>query len=179
MSDKRERDRRRERQPAFDDQPDYFSGSAPRVPAAAAPQSEPVVDAVVKRFNPERGFGFVTLSDGSPDAFIHISRLEGSGQNLAPGKRLRVRVGSSPRGAEVTEVLSIEPDQFVRGVVKWFRVDKGFGFINPDDGGREIFVSLQVVQFAGLDTLSEGQRVEVTILQVAKGPAATSIKVID
>src|SRR6478672_4083657 len=127
MSDKPNRDRPRRGQPDFDDQPDYFSGPAPRVPAPAAAQSEPV-DAVVKRFNPERGFGFVALSDGSPDAFIHISKLNGE-QTLAPGKRLRVRVGSTARGAEVTEVLSIEPDQSVRGVVKWFRAHKGFGFV--------------------------------------------------
>ena len=178
MSNKPNRDRPRRGQPDFDDQPDYFSGPAPRVPApAAAPQSEPV-DAVVRKFNPERGFGFVTVSDGSPDAFIHISKLNGE-QTLAPGKRLRVRVGSTARGAEVTEVLSIEPDQSVRGVVKWFRADKGFGFINPDDGGREIFVSLRIVQFAGLGTLSEGQRVDVTISQAIKGPEATSVKVID
>src|SRR4051794_27425936 len=175
MSDKPNRDRPRRGQPDFDDQPDYFSGPAPRVPAPAAAQSEPV-DAVVKRFNADRGFGFVALSDGSPDAFIHISKLDGE-QTLMPGMRLRVRVGS--RGAEVTEVLSIEPDEAIRGTVKWFRADKGFGFINSDGGGREIFVSLRTVQSSGLATLDPGQRVEVTVVQATKGPEASSVKVID
>ena len=45
------------------------------------------------------------------------------------------------------------------GVVKWFNPAKGFGFIKPDDGGKDVFVHISVVQRAGLTTLMEGQRV--------------------
>ncbi|MFQ5972765.1 MAG: cold-shock protein [Alphaproteobacteria bacterium] len=45
------------------------------------------------------------------------------------------------------------------GVVKWFNPAKGFGFIKPADGGRDVFVHISVVQRAGLTTLMEGQRV--------------------
>jgi CspA family cold shock protein len=46
------------------------------------------------------------------------------------------------------------------GAVKWFNATKGFGFIQPDDGGKDVFVHITQVQRAGLDTLSDGQKVE-------------------
>ncbi|TVQ57040.1 MAG: cold-shock protein [Rhodobacteraceae bacterium] len=46
------------------------------------------------------------------------------------------------------------------GAVKWFNATKGFGFIQPDDGGKDVFVHITQVQRAGMDTLSDGQRVE-------------------
>ncbi len=46
-----------------------------------------------------------------------------------------------------------------KGTVKWFNYDKGFGFIQPDDGGKDAFVHISAVQQAGLNDLREGQRV--------------------
>lgn len=45
------------------------------------------------------------------------------------------------------------------GTVKWFNTTKGFGFIEPEDGGKDVFVHISAVQRAGLQTLNEGQRV--------------------
>ena len=45
------------------------------------------------------------------------------------------------------------------GAVKWFNATKGFGFIQPDDGGKDVFVHITAVQRAGMDTLSDGQKV--------------------
>jgi cold shock protein len=45
------------------------------------------------------------------------------------------------------------------GTVKWFNVQKGFGFIQPDDGGKDVFVHISAVERSGLHTLSEGQKV--------------------
>jgi CspA family cold shock protein len=102
MSDKRHRDRRGARQPAFDDdQPDYFT--PPTVPPArtVAPGGEPI-DAVVKKFSIERGFGFVALADGSGDAFLHASTVDEARHGmLCPGLRLRVRVGPGDKGPMV------------------------------------------------------------------------------
>src|SRR4051794_36132076 len=86
-----------------------------------------------KGFDDDRGFGFVGLADGSPDAFIHASVLATAGQkSIAPGMHLRVRVADGERGRQVTEILSVEardePAE-AHGTVKWFRSDKGFGFI--------------------------------------------------
>ncbi|AWN54264.1 MULTISPECIES: cold-shock protein [unclassified Methylobacterium] len=45
------------------------------------------------------------------------------------------------------------------GTVKWFNVQKGFGFIQPDDGGKDVFVHISAVERSGMQTLSEGQKV--------------------
>ena len=50
------------------------------------------------------------------------------------------------------------------GTVKWFNADKGFGFIKPDDGGKDAFVHISAVERAGLGTLSEGQKVEFELV---------------
>ncbi len=66
--------------------------------AAAAPAG-PVMDATVKWFNPEKGFGFVELGDGSGDAFLHIAALQAAGnESVAPGAKLRVQVGRGNKG---------------------------------------------------------------------------------
>jgi CspA family cold shock protein len=180
MSDKRDRTWHRERRPNFDDQPDYLS-PPPRQPKRTAPagSDDPVLDATVKSFNAEKGFGFVALSDGSPDAFLHINKLDKHAEEPRPGMRLRVRVGNAPRGPQVTEVLSVEPEQRVRGTVKWFDATKGFGFITPDDSGKDVFIPLRTVSRAGLSGLTQGQRVEVAIISGAKGPEAHALKPVD
>ena len=50
------------------------------------------------------------------------------------------------------------------GTVKWFNPAKGFGFIQPEDGSKDVFVHISAVQRAGLDTLNEGQRVEYELV---------------
>jgi cold shock protein len=49
------------------------------------------------------------------------------------------------------------------GTVKWFNATKGFGFIQPDDGGKDVFVHISAVERAGLSSLNEGQKVEFEI----------------
>ncbi|QEL25078.1 cold-shock protein [Bosea sp. F3-2] len=51
------------------------------------------------------------------------------------------------------------------GTVKWFNTDKGFGFIQPDDGGQDAFVHISAVERAGLRTLREGQKVSYELVQ--------------
>jgi CspA family cold shock protein len=63
-----------------------------------------------------------------------------------------------------------------QGTVKWFNESKGFGFITPDDGGKDLFAHFSEIQAAGFKTLQEGQRVEFTVAQGAKGPQATQIR---
>lgn len=59
----------------------------------------------------------------------------------------------------------------MNGTVKWFNPDKGFGFIAPDDGGKDVFVHISAVQRAGLQTLNEGQKVSFEI-QTDRGKQA-------
>jgi cold shock protein len=68
-----------------------------------------LLDATVTRFDAARGFGFVTVSDGSPDAFLDVSVLSATGHDsVSPGDRLRVKVADGPNGREVTAVISVE-----------------------------------------------------------------------
>ena len=62
------------------------------------------------------------------------------------------------------------------GTVKWFNTSKGFGFIMPEDGGKDVFVHASVLARSGLAELSEGQVVRVRVAQGAKGPEATYIE---
>ena len=62
------------------------------------------------------------------------------------------------------------------GTVKWFNESKGFGFITPSDGGKDVFVHFSAIQSGGFRTLKEGQEVEFEIENGPKGPQATQVK---
>lgn len=63
----------------------------------------------------------------------------------------------------------------MKGQVKWFNESKGFGFITPADGSKDVFVHFSAIQGNGFKTLAEGQQVEFTIENGAKGPAAANV----
>jgi CspA family cold shock protein len=65
------------------------------------------------------------------------------------------------------------------GKVKWFNDQKGFGFITPEDGGRDLFAHFSEIQSDGFRSLKEGQSVEFEPVEGDKGPKATKIKVIE
>jgi CspA family cold shock protein len=204
----RDRDQRRSR--FDDDQPDA-SYEAPRQSfrpafrADAAPMG-PAIDGVVKWFNPEKGFGFVELPDGSGDAFLHVAVLERGGHDaVLPGTKLRVQVGQGQKGPQVTAVLELDgttaaasrptmsprmsgggrerPDPAtaseIQGTVKWFNGEKGFGFVVAEDGGKDIFLHISIVDRAGIQVLPEGQQVRMRVVTTQKGREAISVALID
>jgi len=61
------------------------------------------------------------------------------------------------------------------GKVKWFNESKGYGFIEPEGGGRDVFVHYSAIQGEGYKTLSEGQAVEFEVTQGDKGPQASNV----
>jgi CspA family cold shock protein len=62
------------------------------------------------------------------------------------------------------------------GTVKWFSAEKGYGFITPDEGGKDVFVHYSAIQAEGYRSLNEGQKVEYEVVQGQKGPQAANVK---
>jgi cold shock protein len=164
----------------------------------------PAIDAIVKWFKIEKGFGFVELSDGTGDAFLHIGTLHAAGyESVPPGAKLKVNVGSGAKGAQVTRVIEVDttgaaerappsrgygessrpqrrtPDPStavsVSGVVKWFDDHKGFGFVQSNDGGKDVFVHISILGPSGIQNLAEGQPVTMQVVDTPKGREALSI----
>lgn len=63
----------------------------------------------------------------------------------------------------------------ITGTVKWFNDSKGFGFISPEDGSKDVFVHHSAIQASGFRTLAEGQKVQFEVTQGQKGPAAENV----
>jgi CspA family cold shock protein len=199
----RHQDFRNPRRREFDADTDYprprAFGTRSRFsqPRFEAP-SGPPVSGVVKWFNPEKGFSFVELSDGSGDAFLHGSVLAQSGiAAVQPGETLEVRVGSGHKGPHVTEVLSVDTSTAVpmasrrssaqattsngpsveeTGTVKWFNAERGYGFIAPNSGGKDVFVHVSALEQSGIERLSEGQSVVIDVVEGRKGPEAARVR---
>src|SRR5207247_6215994 len=72
--------------------------------------------------------------------------------------------------------IPLEGRKMATGTVKWFSDDKGFGFITPDDSGKDLFVHHSAIQGNGFKSLTEGSKVSYDVEQGAKGPAAANVK---
>jgi len=162
-----------------------------------APDQGFQTEAVVKWFNLTKGFGFVAPSDGSSDAFIHSSVVSRAGlRDVAEGTKLLVQIGDGAKGRQVLTIVQVlgmgeippslsgrppatGPESELTGTVKWFKTDKGFGFVTPDDGGRDIFVHRSVVLRAGAQALESGQKVKMIVQTASKGREASSIELLD
>jgi CspA family cold shock protein len=201
-----DRNPRRPRRRGFDDD-NYAaperSGFTQREsgPRSEAPPAGPPVQATVKWYNPDKGFGFVGLASGG-DAFLHVSVVERSGSStVLPGATLEVRTVPGQKGLQIAEILSVDASTALQeqprrprperpyqpsdqaaveeiGTVKWYNSEKGFGFIVRDRGGKDIFVHASALNRAGLTELSEGQRVAVDMIEGGKGPEAVSIRLV-
>ena len=178
-----------------------FGYAPPRGPQFDSP-SGPTIRATVKWYNPDKGFGFVELGDGT-DAFMHVCVVERAGHSsVPPGATLEVRAGPGQKGQQVTELLSVDASTAAQeqprrprperpahaqvggdrvtieetGTVKWFNDMKGFGFIGPDGGGKDIFVHASALQRSGVTGLAEGQRVTADVAEGQRGPEAVSLR---
>ncbi len=149
------------------------------------------ITAVVKWFNPAKGFGFVQPSDGSPDAFMHVSVVERSGLGTLPqGATIVCDLSAGQKGPQVVTVHSVTsmpeaPPQMdageaveMEGTVKFYNHEKGFGFVVPDGGGKDVFVSARVLAHAGIQVLNPDQRVRMTTRMGQKGPMADRVEII-
>jgi cold shock protein len=125
-----------------DDQPsdDRAYGGRPKFPSRSAPQASVPVEAVVKWFNVEKGFGFVAVVGGS-EAFMHIRQLEAAGHGSLPeGARVKVRIGPGQKGLEVTEVIEVDTSTAQVGSQTGEEFSSQLGFAPcRDDHGRRRF----------------------------------------
>jgi cold shock protein len=202
----RGRDFRQRRQPVVEEVSSNPSPSCSNVPVQFdGPQidepSDLPVRGKVKWFNPNKRYGFVELSGGSGDAFLHATVLGRVGISaIQPGVTLELRVAPGERSLQVTEIISVDsstaapsrpPRANIRspfdpaaseasvqetGTVKWYNPKKGFGFIVRDSGGKDVFVHTSALQRAGIMGLNEGERVVVGIIEGRKGPEAVSVR---
>src|ERR1041384_3022701 len=87
-------------------------------------------------------------------------------QDLAPEISAKFDgLPASPQGLRVGSMLrEVKGSPMTTGTVKWFNAQKGFGFIQPDNGGKDAFVHISAVERAGLGTLNEGQKVEFELV---------------
>lgn len=176
------------------------SWGRPSYASPSAPQASEPVEATVKWFNAEKGFGFVAVAGGS-EAFMHIRQLETAGHgSVTEGARVKVRIGQGQKGPEVTEVIAVDAStarvaikterpatvsrvegqtRQITGTVNMYKADKGFGFVGQDDGGNDVFVHVTALARAGLSELIKGQRVRMKIGQGQKGLEAQTIELLD
>lgn len=94
---------------------------------------------------------------------------EGMAVGTGPAHRSTVDRTRSSRRKEV---------QMPQGTVKWFNPEKGYGFIEQEDGGGDVFVHYKQIQSNGFRTLEENQKVEFEIEQSPKGPQALSVRAV-
>jgi CspA family cold shock protein len=88
----------------------------------------------------------------------------------------RLAAGRSRGGVLLIQLSRNET--MATGTVKWFNDAKGFGFITPEDGGKDLFAHYSEIQAGGFKSLAEGQRVEFVVRQGGKGPQAAEIRIV-
>jgi len=155
------------------------------------------VDATVKWFNASKGFGFVALSDGTQDAFLPMATLRRAGyEDVREGALITCEISAGAKGPLVTNVLNVDtstavapqsggadrhpprPSTSLEGAVKWFEPEKGYGFISPDGGGKDVFIHITALRRSGVNALEPGQRVRVDVVDGKKGLEADRVTLI-
>lgn len=163
--------------------------------ANEAPQRALAVKAKLKWFNATKGFGFVVPEANPVDAFLHITQLQNLGINgLGEGAVVLCDIDYREKGATVTALIAVLdcgqipegiaiPDPVnaaffkTKGIVKLYSAEKGFGFVSPEDGMKDIFVHKLCLSQCGIKELTAGQAVRITFKTAQKGREAVEIQV--
>jgi CspA family cold shock protein len=152
----------------------------------------------VKWFNLKRGYGFLEFADQqqqeatkSPDIFMHFSLLEEAGFSyVSPGDLIVCDIRGGEQGYHVKKIHSVNanatPSQEISlvlqekmGTVRWFNILRGYGFIKPDDGQKDIFMHTGSLKEIRVDRLLPGQRVKAKVLLTERGREAREVRLIE
>jgi cold shock protein len=140
----------------------------------------PAVRGTVKWYNSTKGFGFISFDDG-PDAFIGSRLVEDfvEGGELPPGATVEGVVGHGDKGPMVVKILTVDlstssdaPEgQTTKelGTVKFFDPIRGFGFIAPDFGDRDVFLHASALKRSGIVSVEAGDRFSVEVVTKPRG----------
>jgi len=152
----------------------------------------------LKWFNSTKGFGFTVPEDDPCDAFIHITTLQDAGiKELGDNAVIQCQMVKGPKGALITKVDELieqgenpapitfridpsEEENLVRmdGTVKWYKPDKGFGFIIPEDGQKDVFIHKTCLDRQSMDLLIPGQKVKMIVRPVDKGREVVDFEIL-
>lgn len=171
-----------------------MSSEAQNIESFSSPELE-TAKLTLKWFNGSKGFGFVVPEDNSYDAFIHITTLQEVGlHSVGEGAELMCTIYDGDKGKQVKDIVEViskgmpstipveDPEAgtvTMGGIVKWFKPDKGFGFIIADDGAKDVFIHQTCLERLEIEELRPGQRVKMTLKEVDKGREAVHVEVID
>ena len=140
-------------------------------------------------YNERKGYGFVKF--GEDEVFLHHSALDEFGIETVYAGDIVADVTENGRGAMISNVYAVQRQKAatatddcelleneVRGIVKFFNIEKGYGFIDVDQTERDVFVHLRTLRNCGIHNLREGQNLLVVIGDEGKGPQATGVRII-
>jgi cold shock protein len=127
------------------------------------------------------GAGMVVEIGQSPKGRQVLRVLEVDNR-IARAPAPRMRPGPGPGGPGMGNgmggaPISTEGAIDVDGVVKWFSSLKGYGFVSPNDGGKDVFVHITILRNAGVETLMPGQPVRMKVVTARKGPEAVGVQI--
>ena len=132
-------------------------------------------------YEPAKGYGFITPDGGGGEIFVHSSAIVGGGV-VSEGQRVAFLVVDGEKGPQADHLLPLGAEAAQRavasdgadGTVSWYDGDKGFGFITPESGDRDVFVHIRDLA-GGLSGLQEGDRVTYDVAMGEKGPQARDV----
>jgi len=149
------------------------------------------IEAVVKWFNQDKGFGFVEPVNNIGDAFVHISAVKNIGySSLIEGALVNCDLVKGPKGVQVKKINSVQGNDIeilggkeeVYGVVKFYNYEKGFGFVVPDieedKETHDIYISKNALERSNIEALETAQKVKVITGMGSKGLVAESVEII-
>jgi CspA family cold shock protein len=157
----------------------------------------PIIEATVKWFSTAKGFGFVAPTDGSPEAFLHMGAMEAAGLPAPQaGATIKCEIGAGKKGPQVMRVveagggppsppppgagndahLEVSEGEEIACTVRWYCPVRGYGFLSPDDGTKDIFVSSRVLERSKVALLNKDQRILGVVIATPRGREARGVR---